>query len=387
MNVSLRQTVNQVIGTAILGILAVAGLAAQTQPVQKPILAEDVFKNVQVLRGISVSQFMETMGFISASLGLNCSDCHVSEQDWAAYARDNDMKQTARKMMLMVTLLNRGNFGGKSMVTCYTCHRGDLIPKTVPTIAGVYSTPPLDEPDEILKDAPNAPPAAQVLDKYIEAGGGAARVGTLTSIVAKGTYEGFSSEEGEKRPAQIFAKAPNQRASIVDTLNGNLATTYDGQNGWSAVPGAAVPVLALDGPDLDGVKMDAELAFPAQIKQILTDWKVGFSVTIDGKDADVLQGRMMPGGLPVKLYFDQKSGLLVRQVRYTVSPLGRNTTQVDYSDYRTVNGIKFPFHIVVSWLDGRSNFELTDVQVNAPVNPSVFQKPVAAARKAANGNP
>ena len=375
MKFSSRQAVTQSVGTMILCVLVAATAAGQSQPEQKPPMADDVFKNVQVLRGISVSQFMETMGFISASLGLNCSDCHSSEQDWAAYARDNDLKQTARKMMLMVATLNRGNFGGKPMVTCYTCHRGDETPKTVPTIAGVYNTPPPDEPDEIVKDAPNAPAAAQILDKYIQALGGAQRVGALASIAEKGTYQGFSAEEGVKRPVEIYARAPNQRASIVHTLNGDLTTTYDGQAGWNGVPGAPVPVLALGGADLDGVKMDAELSFPGQIKQILSDWHVGFPVTIDGQDADVVQGRSAPGSLPVKLYFDQKSGLLVRQVRFTVSPLGRNTTQVDYSDYRTVAGIKVPFHVVVSWLDGRSNFELSDVQVNVPVDPTKFGKP------------
>ena len=382
MKVALRLGIAQAVGTMILCVLIALTAAAQAQPDQKPQMAEDVFKNVQVLRGIPVSQFMETMGFISASLGLNCSDCHVSEQDWAAYARDNDLKQTARKMMLMVATLNRGTFGGKPMVTCYTCHRGDETPKTVPTIAGVYSTPPPDEPDEIVKDAPNAPPAAQILDKYIQALGGAQRVGALMSMAEKGTYEGFSAEEGVKRPVEIYAKAPNQRVSIVHTLNGDLTTTYDGQAGWNAVPGAPVPVLALGGADLDGVKMDAELSFPAQIKQILNDWHVGFPVTINGQDADVVQGRSAPGSLPVKLYFDQKSGLLVRQVRFTVSPLGRNTTQVDYSDYHTIAGLKVPFHVVVSWLDGRSNFELTDVQMNVPIDAAKFSKPAPPAAPA-----
>jgi photosynthetic reaction center cytochrome c subunit len=366
---------HRAIGSMVLCVLVAAIAAGQAQPAQKPLLAEDVFKNVQVLRGISVSQFLETMGFISASLGLNCSDCHSSEENWAAYAKDNDLKQTARKMMLMVVALNRGNFGGRRMVTCYTCHRGDEIPKTTPTIAGVYSTPRFDEPDEILKDAPNAPPAAQILDKYIQAVGGAERLNALTSVVEKGTYVGFSSEEGVKRPVEIYAKAPNERTSIVHTLNGNLSTVYDGQSGWNAVPGAPVPVLALSGTDLDGLKVDAELTFPGQIKEIFTDWKVGFPVAIDGQDADVVQGREAPGSLPVKLYFDRKSGLLVREVRYTQLPLGRNTTQVDYSDYRSVDGIKVPFHIVVTWLDGRSNFELTDVQLNAPINPAEFGRP------------
>ena len=39
-------------------------------------MVEDVFKNVQALKGITVDEFMGTMGIMSASLGLCCSDCH-----------------------------------------------------------------------------------------------------------------------------------------------------------------------------------------------------------------------------------------------------------------------------------------------------------------------
>ena len=109
-----RQAITQSVGTMILCALVAAAAAAQAQPEPKQPMSEDVFKNVQVLRGITVSQFMETMGFISASLGLNCSDCHSSEQDWAAYARDNDLKQTARKMMLMVATLESRNLWRKA---------------------------------------------------------------------------------------------------------------------------------------------------------------------------------------------------------------------------------------------------------------------------------
>src|SRR3954466_10244815 len=64
---------------------------AQPPPAQGPVAeqkAEDVFKNIQVLKGISVKEFMDTMGFFAASTGLNCADCHVSENDWDAYAKD-----------------------------------------------------------------------------------------------------------------------------------------------------------------------------------------------------------------------------------------------------------------------------------------------------------
>ena len=62
-------------------------------------------------------------------------------------------------------------------------------------------------------------------------------------------------------------------------------------------------------------------------------------------------------------------------VRYSKSPVGRIPTQVDYEDYRDVDGIKFPFQYTFSWLDGRDSFKISDVKINVPIDPSVFAKP------------
>src|SRR5579859_1878640 len=87
----------------------VPSVKAQSEPQQKPQMAEDVFKNVQLLRGISVNEFLETMGFFSASLNMNCVDCHAEEAggDWARYADDTEKKQTTRKMILMMRGIDR----------------------------------------------------------------------------------------------------------------------------------------------------------------------------------------------------------------------------------------------------------------------------------------
>ena len=76
-------------------------------------MSEDAFKNIQVLRGIPVNEFMGTMGFFAASLSMNCTDCHVTESagNWDRYADDTPLKQTARRMVLMENLINRADFG------------------------------------------------------------------------------------------------------------------------------------------------------------------------------------------------------------------------------------------------------------------------------------
>src|SRR5262249_29859006 len=199
----------------------------QSQVVEQK--AEDVFKNVQVLKGISVKEFMDTMGFFAASTGLNCADCHVSEEDWAAYAKDDrPQKLTARRMVAMVNGINRNYFKGRRVLTCWSCHRGGDKPTVTPDLSVQYSSAPMPEPDEVTVAAPRQPSADEILDKYIQAIGGAQRVASLTSFTAKGTYVGFDTAE-MKVPVDVYAKAPNQSTTIVHMPEGDSTRTYDGE--------------------------------------------------------------------------------------------------------------------------------------------------------------
>jgi hypothetical protein len=129
--------------------------------------------------------------------------------------------------------------------------------------------------------------------------------------------------------------------------------------------------------DLDGMSLDAELSIPVNIKRSLSDWRAGFAgATIDDRDVVVIQG-MTEKKARVKLYFDKESGLLVRQLRYANTVVGVVPTQVDYSDYRAVAGVKLPFKLTVTWTDGQAHIELTDVQPNIPLADAVFGKPAA----------
>jgi len=149
-----------------------------------------------------------------------------------------------------------------------------------------YGTP-VDDPNEIEIAPVGGPPSAdQVLDRYIQAPGGAQQLANLASFVAKGTHSGYDTEQ-VKVPVEVFANAP-------------------GQGGRDSVFSSA-----------------------GQASLHFSQWRVGSS-TIDDRDVQVVQGTSA-GQLPVKLYFDGETGLLVRLVRYTESPVGRNPTQIDYA--------------------------------------------------------
>ena len=367
----------------LLGSVLMAGQAA---PQEASLPAEQYFKNVQVLKGLPVDEFLETMGMFAAATGLNCTDCHVDESggSWERYADDNQLKRTTRAMVGIMTAINKQYFGGRQGVTCYSCHNGNRRPKVIPNLTVQYAVNPLNEDAyEILEPAFDAPTIDAVLDRYVAAVGGAARLKQLTTFVAEGTYSGY--DDFEEHPVQVFARAPNQRTTVLRSQYGDTTTTFDGRSGWQASPieSKPLPIVALTGGNLEGTAVEAELSFPGQIKQVLTNWVVGPVTVIGDREARIVQGRKA-SGTPIKLYFDEETGLLVRLVRYsTQSPVGRVPTQVDFEDYRDVSGIKFPFKWTSTWTNGRTVHQLKNVQINPTIPAATFTRPVPPARPAA----
>jgi outer membrane lipoprotein-sorting protein len=359
----------------VLAVMVCAQLAAQ----DKQPMAEDVFSNVQVLKGIPVSEFMGTMGFFSASLGLNCVFCHVPEslQDWKKFAVDVPRKRIARNMIRMVNAINKENFGGRAVLTCYSCHHGNERPKAIPSLAQQYGTPE-EDPNEIEVPSPSVPgpSAEQILDKFVAASGAANA--KHTSFHIQGTYEGYETYH-QQVPFELWVKAPAQIATVVHTQNGGSTTVYDGREGWVASPNNPVLLLPLAaGSEADGARLDAEIYFPVEVPQALSPWRSGFPQTsIGDQDVQVVSGNA-PGGTRVKLFFDLKTGLLARQLRYSATIIGTNPYQIDYADYRDAGGQKLPYQWTVTWTNGQSIWRVQQIQADADIPDTRFAKPAPA---------
>jgi hypothetical protein len=373
-----------VAGSAVLWLACslATPAAVQTQMPSPPtgVKAGQFFKNVttSTLKDLTVDDFLGAMGVITDDLGLDCADCHPGAGgDKADFVIDTmPTKKMARKMIEMVATINKQNFSGVQMVTCYTCHHARDIPVTSIPLDRVYSAPPIED-DDVVPKAVSGPTADQILDKYIQAMGGAQRLAGLTSYIATGTSEGYGGFGGEA-DFIVYAKAPNQRATQIifkeHPDRGESTWTFDGRTGWIKTPRGLFSQFELIGGELDGARLEAQLAFPGNIKQYLTNWRTGLRRAIEDRDYLIVQGSG-PRGLLATFYFDQESGLLRRMVRYTPSPVGRVSVQVDYTDYRDVGGIKFPYALQFSWLDGRYNAKIKDIKTNVAVDATKFSKP------------
>jgi hypothetical protein len=372
--------------------------ARRAQSQQKAQTSDQVFKNIQVLKGTTVDDFMGTMGVMSAALGFDCSECHLNagtdKVDWAADTRN---KVIARRMVTMMQTINKENFSGRQMVTCWSCHHGRDRPATTPQLETVYG-PGSTEMDDALTQMPGQPEASEILDKYLQAIGGAQKLAAVKSYIATGNSIGFGGFGGGAE-VHIYAKSPDQRATHIEfkaeTGRGEVWRTYNGHMGWIKSPLTVLPEYELTGGELDGARLDAQMGFPGQIKQVLTNLRVSLPITISdlpapssqtsqdakataglGQDrlVNVVQGAG-PNGMLATLYFDQTSNLLLRMVRYARSPIGRVPTQVDYTDYRDAGGVLMPYHLTFAWLDGRDAIQLNKVETNVPIDAAVFGKP------------
>jgi photosynthetic reaction center cytochrome c subunit len=327
--------------------------------------ADEVFKNIQVLKGVASDQLIPSMEFISSALGVECSFCHVDghfEKD------EKKPKQTAREMMRMMLSLNGSTFGGNREVTCYSCHRGKRDPVATPTLTRQMQPIPEAASSRGLELPGNLPTASQLLENYIAALGGAATIEKITSRVERGS----TNDRGRTISVEVFTQAPERQAVVRYLPEGQSAAAFDGHSGWIAIPGR--PPREMLGAELEAMRLDADLQFPLHIQQMFPELRVEFPEKIAGREVFVLFA-IRQGQAPVKLYFDEQSSLLVRLVRYVDSPLGLNPQQIDYADYREVDGVQVPFRMTFSQPGNSSTIQFEDVRQNVPVDPTRFSKP------------
>ena len=366
------------LGAAAIAVVCLLGAAvhAQTAPDKVP-MTDEVFKSVMLLKGIPVDTFFEAMGMFANSMGNDCTFCHSQAAvfDKAKFAEQTPRILKARQMIVMMNAINKQYFGGQTRVTCFTCHNGSDRPRSEPDLALQYAEPVFDPNAREIVPADPRVTADQVFDKYIEVLGGADRLAKLTSYVAKGTYAGFDTDFSEI-PVEIYAAAPNRMTVITHLSTGINTKAYNGSSGWIAGPDTPLPLVTLTAGNLDRARLEAILAFPAAIRQAFSEWRVGIAL-IGDQGLQVVQG-LRDGQPAANLYFDD-SGLLVRLVTWTRTPVALVPTQIDYADYRDVAGVKVPFKRTVSQTYMRMVIEVTDVQPNVAIDRKLFERPAPVA--------
>jgi len=348
--------------------------ANQSGPTEKTV--EQTQKNIQVLTGLPASQLVPVMNYMGSSLGVKCTFCHVKQGDkWDFVSDEKPEKGTAREMIKMTLELNKVNFKGRLEVSCFTCHRGDEHPARVPQLPIAAATPFADEPATAPTAPKEKPPTAdQILAKYTDALGGSAAIEKLktrsmkgTLLVPSGSTVGYATEQTADK---IYAVVTSPKLGLIEK-------GFDGQVGWEK---SEHGVRELHDPELSFFRRYLDLFKDIKLQGQFTRIGFGGKDKIDGKDVFVLRGQGVDGKSE-RLFFDAQTGLLLRRITSTPTMVGLIPEQVDYSDYRDVDGLKLPFTIRITSIDSfyNSTRTFTEIKVNPLVDEKKFLKPAAPA--------
>jgi len=355
---------------------------AEAAPQEKTV--DKTRKNIQVLKGLPESQLGTVMNFVAGSLGVRCNFCHVNKggNNWIWEADDKEEKITARSMMRMVLGINKDNFRGNTAVSCYTCHRGRTSPVSIPSLP-LPTPPPRPQPGPAAAGQPSPRPALtpaeptadQILAKYIDAVGGQAAIDKMKTRVMKGAYVGVN---GHELPYEVYLAAPDKFYIHVTTQQGTTERGFDGKVGWEKGPRG---VIELNNPVLDDLKSAFLFFGNIKLKEQFTQLRGGGKDKIGDREVYILGGRTTDNKRE-RLFFDAESDLLLRRITYTETMIAVIPEQVDFEDYRDVDGIKLPFTVRVSSVEPGlvSTRKYTEIKVNVPVDDSKFNMPTAPAK-------
>ncbi len=365
------------------------------QPAQTPAATEQTIaqegreKNVKLLGDLPVSQFIPVMNYFASSLGRRCNFCHVNNNGQWDYASDaKPEKNTAREMIKLVLDTNK-TLGGLKLdpISCYTCHRGRNQPQGIPTLPLPLPSPPpgnaagggaaAGTPGAAPQASPNPTPALptadDVFNKYIAAIGGPAAIGKLSSRTASGS---ITQANGNSFQFVLEQSGPDKFHLTVITQQGSLERGFDGKVGWEKTQRG---VREITGGELANFRAANSLFSFINLKEQYARPPRVRRGKLNDKDVYVLDGQTTDGRR-MSLYFDATSGLLLRRMTFLTTMIALIPDQVDFEDYRDVDGVKFAFigrSATTEAGNPISTRTFTEVKVNAPVDDSKFKMPAA----------
>jgi hypothetical protein len=224
-----------------------------------------------------------------------------------------------------------------------------------------------------VKKERDLPTLDEVIAKYEKAMGGAEALARVTSRVSTGKR---SSKEGASIPETIDQKSPDMVLLNLVTPRGEVFNGFDGKSGWAASP------LGINTPEgFPQVILTRETQIdPVAALVKFSDKQILGTTFLDGKDGRevFLVTGVAPDGIHERFYFDVTTGLLIRRLVQFPTAVGILPLQVDYDDFRSVDGVQVPFTTMWWMADEAWTNKLTEVKDNVPLEDSLFARPAHA---------
>ena len=204
---------------------------------------------------------------------------------------------------------------------------------------------------------PNGVTASSVVDDYFKAIGGKDKVANVKSVMitSNAAVQGMQLSLVQKNAT------PN-KSSVIVSMMGNVMqkVIFDGTKGYQEANGQK---KEMTGEELEKAKKESA---PFADKAYKTG-TLDRIEPIDGNNAYVIKHGKK------EIFYDVKSGLKVKEVKTAKGPQGEIKVPVVFSDYKEVNGIKFPHKMIQK--NGPMTFEFItkEIKINEGVSDADFK--------------
>lgn len=215
------------------------------------------------------------------------------------------------------------------------------------------------------KKIPAGITAMSVLNNYIKAIGGEKKLLAVKDrkTVMKGKIQRFDFT------LTIIQKAPNKYHSLMDAGVMKQTQVFNGTKGNTSAGGRS---RAMTPKQIQNMKISAMLFSVFAYKKDDVKKKLTGMEKINGKDTYKL-ALTFPSGKKVTQYYNVDNGLRVKEMTSLKTPRGSFLQTTEYSNYKEVDGIKYPFKISQQMGPQNITMTVTSVEVNKGVKDSIFK--------------
>lgn len=241
-------------------------------------------------------------------------------------------------------------------------------PGTSRGIFGGASTSGTIRDGQTIDNSGSMPTADEVLARYVDALGGWAAIKAVNSRVTKGTLDVIGvSRNGS---FEVDELAPNKSLTSMQVYAmGTIKVGFNGEHGW--VKNSA-GFRQLKGTELGLVQRTSDFYEPIRLKTNFTKINLLGKSNIGYREVYVLE--LQPAsGASEKLCLDAATYLPVRINGVRMNGQQMGPVEIYFDDWRTVDGIKFPFSVTESFPSMTLVFKTTEIRHNVTLNATIFE--------------
>ena len=224
---------------------------------------------------------------------------------------------------------------------------------------------------QTIQSSGSMPGVDELLARYVEAMGGAKAISALTSRVMIGTVDVAGVSRGGS--FQTYTQAPNKTYAVIQAHPfGTTKYGFNGRTAWNQNARGVLPVKTQ--PELGTIQRDSDLYSPLHLKSNYAKVSSPGMSQIGYRDVYVLDLQPAAGAVE-RLYLDAKTYLPVRLNTVRKNGAVLEPVEMYYDDWRTVDGVQYPFSVSQRFPKLTLSFTLTEIRHNVPIEASLFEQP------------